>query len=269
MRTYAAPTRYPVQQTFARRQEPANDPEYSQRDICGAKSRSSVGMDRQESSRARNAPGSERSQVEAPTAEQTRTLISRCQETNETLGAFVFLAAVTGCRRGEIAALRWSSIQGDVLIITQSAYAVKGVTGIKSTKTGRERVVHLHESVQEWLQYWHSHCTKQATECGVELTSDSFVLSSLPDGSRFVNLDAVSRDVRKIADHLGMKWIHLHSLRHFAATELLAAGISPHDTAEMLGHADPSLTLRVYAHASTERQRAAAGILAGILKDPK
>jgi len=101
------------------------------------------------------------------------------------------------------------------------------------------------------------------------LTPESFVLSSQPDGSRFVNLDAVSRKVRKVADQLGMKSVHLHSLRHFAATELLAGGVSPHDAAEMLGHADPSLTLRVYAHASTERQKAAAGILASVIKGPQ
>jgi integrase len=78
----------------------------------------------------------------------------------------------------------------------------------------------------------------------------------------------MSREVRKVADQLGMKSIHLHSLRHFAATELLAAGISARDTAEMLGHADPSLTLKVYAHATTERQRAAAGVLARIVESP-
>jgi integrase len=206
--------------------------------------------------------------VESPSPEQTRNLISSCQAKDELLGAFVFLAAVTGCRRGEIAALRWSSVQGDALIIRQSAYAIKGDTGVKSTKTGRERVVHLDQSVQEWLQYWKGHCSERANEWGVHLTPDSFVLSSQPDGSKFVNLDAVSREVRKVADRLGMKAVHLHSLRHFAATELLAGGISPHDTAEMLGHADPSLTLRVYAHASTERQKAAAGILAGVLKNP-
>jgi integrase len=207
--------------------------------------------------------------IESPSPEQARLLISTCQAMDDLLGAFVFLAAVTGCRRGEIAALRWNSFRGDVLIIGQSAYAVKGVTGIKSTKTGRDRVVHLDQSVQEWFQYWHGQCVERATEWGVHLTPESFVLSSQPDGSRFVNLDAVSRKVRKVADQLGMKSVHLHSLRHFAATELLAGGVSPHDAAEMLGHADPSLTLRVYAHASTERQKAAAGILASVIKGPQ
>jgi integrase len=192
-----------------------------------------------------------------------------CHAQSDLLGAFVFIAAVTGCRRGEVAALRWGALQNDLLIIDQSAYAVKGEMGTKSTKSGRERVVHLDQSVQDWFAYWRSRCEVTAKEWDVELNSDSFVLSPLPDGSAFVNLDSMSRGVRSVANRLGMKSIHLHSLRHFAATELLAAGISPNDAAEMLGHADPALTLRVYAHASTERQKMAAGILAGVLDAPR
>jgi integrase len=206
--------------------------------------------------------------MESPSPEQARRLIAACQAKNELLGAFVFLAAVTGCRRGEVAALRWSSFQSDILIISQSAYAVKDDIGIKSTKTGRERVVYLDKAVQDWLAHWRTRCENKAKEWDVELILDGFILSSLPDGSRFVNLDTMSREVRQVANRLGMKSIHLHSLRHFAATELLAAGISARDTAEMLGHADPSLTLKVYAHATTERQRAAAGVLARIVESP-
>ncbi len=207
--------------------------------------------------------------IESPSPEQTRRLISMCQAKDELLGAFVFIAAVTGCRRGEVAALRWSSLQDDLLVISQSAYAIKGDSGVKSTKTGRERVVHLDPTVQEWFGHWHERCERNARDWGVELSQESFVLSSLPDGSRFVNLDTMSREVRRVADRLGMESIHLHSLRHFAATELLAAGITVVDAAEMLGHADPSLTMRVYAHASTERQKIAAGVLARVLQAPR
>ncbi|UPK75581.1 tyrosine-type recombinase/integrase [Nocardioidaceae bacterium SCSIO 66511] len=38
------------------------------------------------------------------------------------------------------------------------------------------------------------------------------------------------------------------ALRHVQATHLLLAGVPVHVVAERLGHADPSITLRVYAH---------------------
>ena len=39
--------------------------------------------------------------------------------------------------------------------------------------------------------------------------------------------------------------------------EMLAAGVSPKDAADVLGHANPTMTLNVYAHSTAERQRAA------------
>jgi integrase len=42
--------------------------------------------------------------------------------------------------------------------------------------------------------------------------------------------------------------IRLHDLRHIHATTLLLAGVPVHVVAARLGHADPSVTLRVYAH---------------------
>jgi Phage integrase family len=42
--------------------------------------------------------------------------------------------------------------------------------------------------------------------------------------------------------------IRLHDRRHVHATSLLLAGVPVHVVSERLGHADPAITLRVYAH---------------------
>jgi hypothetical protein len=52
----------------------------------------------------------------------------------------------------------------------------------------------------------------------------------------------------------------MHALRHFYASVLLDAGENIKALAEYLGHSDPGLTLRVYAHllpSSQERTRKA------------
>ncbi|MFJ5834755.1 tyrosine-type recombinase/integrase [Streptomyces sp. NPDC093089] len=52
----------------------------------------------------------------------------------------------------------------------------------------------------------------------------------------------------------------MHALRHFYASLLLDAGENIKALAEYLGHSDPGLTLRVYAHlmpSSRERTRKA------------
>lgn len=224
-------------------------------------------IDRNPATRATLPKGSPAS-IAVPDADETQLIISFCQQRNETVGAFVFLAAVTGCRRGELAALRWRSVEGATLRVRESAYSVGGQVGIKATKSGRERVIQLDPAVGTWLESWRQRQEKLAIDWGVIFAEDGFIFSATPDGSRPINLDLVSRAVRKAANSIGKPALHLHSLRHFAATELLAAGISPRDTADMLGHADPALTLRTYAHATAERQRAASRVLARTLSPP-
>jgi integrase len=58
----------------------------------------------------------------------------------------------------------------------------------------------------------------------------------------------------------------LHDLRHIHATTLLLAREPVHVVAARLGHADPSVTLRVYAHVIHE-QAAVAGTFARVLEE--
>ncbi|MEU7861237.1 tyrosine-type recombinase/integrase [Nonomuraea sp. NPDC049141] len=55
----------------------------------------------------------------------------------------------------------------------------------------------------------------------------------------------------------------LHDLRHIHATTLLLASVPPvHVVAARLGHADPAIALRVYAHVVHEQVATAADIFA-------
>jgi len=54
----------------------------------------------------------------------------------------------------------------------------------------------------------------------------------------------------------------LHDLHHVHATVLLRAGVPVHVVAARLGHADPSITLRVYAHVISDQLAEAAAIFA-------
>ncbi|MER7366825.1 tyrosine-type recombinase/integrase [Nonomuraea wenchangensis] len=52
----------------------------------------------------------------------------------------------------------------------------------------------------------------------------------------------------------------LHDLRHIHATTLLLAGVPVHVVTARLGHADPAITLRVYAHVIHEQAATAAEV---------
>ncbi|GAA3972225.1 hypothetical protein GCM10023085_63200 [Actinomadura viridis] len=57
----------------------------------------------------------------------------------------------------------------------------------------------------------------------------------------------------------------VHDLRHIHATTLLLAGVPVHVVAARLGHADPAITLRVYAHVIRSAEVAAAEVFARVM----
>jgi integrase len=60
--------------------------------------------------------------------------------------------------------------------------------------------------------------------------------------------------IRHRAQKRGVRPLKLHCARHTWATLALRAGKSVRWVADQLGHADPALPLRVYAHAMREEE---------------
>lgn len=77
----------------------------------------------------------------------------------------------------------------------------------------------------------------------------------------------VKRHLCRVLEEANIKDITTHWLRHSCATFLLASGENPRMVSEILRHADPSLTMRVYAHVLEEQQRKAVGGLDDLLDD--
>ena len=202
-------------------------------------------------------PEVERPALQVPTLEEIQQLISSLQAEKDLYGMACLIAVSTGLRRGEVCALRWSDYAGGALTVQRSAYKVGKEVGVKSTKSGRVRLVPVIGALATALHQWRARCEAAAANVELSLSPDSYIISDWPDGSRLLNPDTLTAAFRRAAKREGLEHVHFHSLRHFAATELLAAGVSPRDAADVLGHANPSLTLSVYAHSTVERQRAA------------
>lgn len=58
-----------------------------------------------------------------------------------------------------------------------------------------------------------------------------------------------------------------HDLRHGAASLLIAEGVPVPVVSQLLGHADSSITLRVYAHLLQDQQGTAALAMNGLLEE--
>lgn len=206
-------------------------------------------------------------QVKAPAVDVVQQIIEEAEDRDPRLSPLLILAAMTGMRRGELCALRWTDIdlEAGVIEVTRSLVVVPGGLAEKSTKTDRARRVALDPVAVALLTEHREMCEEKIAEAGGTLAEDAFVFSPFVEATTPFRPDNVTSFFTRVRDAVDAPTVRLHDLRHFTATQLIAAGVDVRTVAERLGHSDASLTLRVYAHVIQERDQAAAAIMGKIL----
>ncbi len=209
--------------------------------------------------------------VKAPSVDVVREIITAAEKRDPRLAPLLMLGALTGMRRGELCALRWSDVHLDLgeLEVSRSVVIVSGGLAEKVTKTDRFRRIALDEVGIALLMQHRARVDEWARLAETTIADDAFVFSPEVDGSKPFRPDNVTGFFMRVRDSLGYKEVRLHDLRHFTATQLIGAGVDVRTVAGRLGHSDPSLTLRVYSHAIEERDRAAAAVIGRVLSESK
>jgi integrase len=164
----------------------------------------------------------------------------------------VYLAGVLGLRYGEVAALRRSDIdlvEGGELRVRRTLTEVGQRVEFASPKSSASaRTLVLPGPMAD------------------ELVAHVELLALVDDDLLFA--DAQGRPIRRsrfryqvfqpAVEAAGLTGLTFHGLRHSAATRWVAAGVDVRTVQAWLGHADPSLVLRLYAHASDTASRRSA-----------
>jgi integrase len=209
--------------------------------------------------------------VTSPSVEVVRSIIVAAEKKDPRLAPLLMLAALTGMRRGELCALRWSDVDLKIaqLEVSRSVVVVPGGLAEKTTKTDRGRIVALDEVGVALLTHYRAQVDDWASQADGTVANDGFVFSPELDGSTPYRPDAVTSFFIRVRDDLGFDTVRLHDLRHFTATQLIGAGVDVRTVAGRLGHSDASVTLRVYSHVIEERDRAAAVIMGRVLEPGK
>ena len=159
--------------------------------------------------------------------------------------------------------MRWADLDLDAaeLTITGSAATIDRVRVEGTTKGGRSRVISLDAGTVEVMR---AHRKAQLAEQLAARTwwqdGDDLVFLRV-DGAP-LHTDTPTALMPKLVAQAGLPHTRLHDLRHLHATTLLLAGVPVHVVAARLGHADPSITLRVYAHVLREQASGVADVFA-------
>jgi integrase len=194
-----------------------------------------------------------------PTAKQAATILAEAWSDPE-WGTFLWIALTQGARRGELCALRRHHVDLDqgLLTIESSVFGTRERTRRKDTKTHQKRRIGLDVETVEILRAQLARQDADAERLHIRIPDDAYLFSREPDCSTPWIPDSVSQRYDRLVKRLGIEST-LHNLRHYNATELLAAGVDLRTVAGRLGHAGGgATTLRVYAAWATEADKRAA-----------
>jgi integrase len=178
----------------------------------------------------------------------------------------ILLGVLCGLRRGEIAALRWRSvdINAGQLMVIASIEQTKAGCREKETKSGRARTVALPVTLIEELRQHRAKQAEELLQLGIRLTDDHYVVTQA-DGTALQPHSLTQAFTRLLADR-SLKQVRFHDLRHSHATHMLAAGIHPKIASERLGHSKVGITLDLYSHVLPGMQAEAAAAVDGAMQ---
>ncbi|PWU11995.1 MAG: hypothetical protein C5B51_01580 [Terriglobia bacterium] len=183
------------------------------------------------------------------TPEEFQKLIAECQG-DAVLTAFVWLAATTGARKGELLARKWEEVE-----LEGPAPHVY----VPKTKNGRSKRLPLANEAITAL--------KALTSFG----RDDYLFPADRGNVRFSGIKEHLWDLRKpfqaACARAGITGLRIHDLRHMATTILFLAGIPDAVIRKLTGH--KSRELERYQHLSPLLKAQTAELIAKVLAEKK
>jgi integrase len=210
-------------------------------------------------------PTAERPDVQPLTIEQARQLIAAAR--GDRLEALYTVAVAIGLRQGEALGLRWQDIDLDrgLLTVARQLQRIDGTLVLTEPKTARSRrTLQLPAVAIEALRA-HKRRQLEARLAAGPAWQDSGLVFTTAIGTP---LDArnVVRHFHALLARAGLPRMPFHTLRHTAASLLLAQGLDIRVVQQVLGHSQIALTANLYAHVAPTLLKDAAARMDAMLR---
>ena len=180
-------------------------------------------------------------------------LLSNLESQTLEFQAYLSILITTGCRRGEVIALKWSDISADGILTIQRAcsYVVGQGLIIKETKTGTVRRIALPNTVIQLLRDYKEEQSIINASYGDLYEEQGFMFTQTSGMCK--HPDSLKVPFKQYLRYCGfddetVARVHIHTLRHSTASLMLANNIDIRTVAGTLGHSQPTLTLTLYGH---------------------
>jgi len=213
-------------------------------------------------------PRPEAYQREHLSDETIRAIITAAGESEPYWRFLIRLALATGCRRGELAAMRWNALDSEGwLSVRNSVDFDKGEMVLSNTKNDQPRTIALDK---ETASFWHSERERAGTpyreSFGVDLPAEAFVFAAEPAGTRPLRPDRLSKEWRETCNSAGVGGVEFREMRNWHATTLdIDFDYSLESIGRRLGHSQARSKTRItqrYITTTRDRDRRMAADVA-------
>lgn len=199
------------------------------------------------------------------TPEQMRRFIEGTKE--HRLYPLFALLLTTGCRLGELSALEWSDVDFSrrTIQIKANLQRIKGQWLLSTPKTrSGKRTISLPDQAIEALRLQWSLCQEKKELSEPEPSLGLSLVFRAMDG-KALNPSVAQHSLKKEALRLELPDVTPHQFRHLHASILLDSGVPIPLVSQRLGHAKPSITMSIYAHALGRDDSRAVDVMHSVL----
>ena len=157
---------------------------------------------------------------------------------------FFCVAYYMGMRKGEINALRWSDINGELLTVRRSvSQKIKGESVVETLPKNKTsyRTIEIPAPLMEILAEYKKRLAAR------DAYRDNYRVCGGGENSVLSDTN-IELHNRRYAEAAGLSRIRIHDFRHSHASLLANEGINIQEIARRLGHAKIEMTWNTYAH---------------------
>ena len=198
--------------------------------------------------------------------EQITAILDALEEAPEKWRVMTHLLIVTGCRRGEIAGLKWDKVDLEHRRLEISAnLCYSKERGIYETtpKTGATRYVNIPAETASLLRRFRASQAQLRLLNGDRWHDTGYVFTQ--DNGKPVYPSSITAWLNKFSKAHDLPHINPHAFRHSVASILISAGTDIVTVSKQLGHSQVSTTGDIYSHVIEEAKAQATECIADIM----
>lgn len=198
-------------------------------------------------------------EVEAYNEQEVESILKALETEPLQIRAFVELALLTGCRRGEIVGLKWSDIDFE----NQRLYVKRSICKLHGEKAFAKepkskcsfRTISIPERLCQTLLAYREQQNRHISYMGDAWHDLNYIFTE--EDGLVMNPQTPTKQFDHFLKRHNIRHLKLHGLRHTSATYLLSHGCDIKTVSVRLGHSDIKTT-NIYVHAMENVDRMAA-----------